>query len=117
VKIKKTTKQIGDAGEDLAADFLIKKGYIIIDRNFRTRYGEVDIIAKDKDCLVFIEVKAKASDCFGSPGEMINPKKQQKLKNMALAYTSENNITTPWRIDAVLMEGKEIEHLISIDVA
>jgi putative endonuclease len=117
MNIKKSTKQIGDEGEELAAELLKEKGYEILERNFRTRYGEIDIVAKEKECLVFVEVKTKASDRFGSPGEMINYKKQQKIKNMGLAYVTENNIKTPWRIDAVLVEGEQMEHLISIDIA
>lgn len=111
---KKSTKQIGDAGEDLAADLLQRKGYKIIERNFRTRFGELDIVAKDGKVLVFVEVKAKASDRFGAPAEMINARKQQKIKNMALTYINEKNFEGPWRVDAVLIQGDLIELLKNI---
>lgn len=98
----------------MAAQFLIESGYQVIERNFRTRFGELDIVAKDNGVLVFVEVKAKSSARFGSPGEMINNKKQHKLKNMAEAYIVEQKYEGPWRIDAVLIEGGTIEVLKNI---
>lgn len=113
--VMETTKQIGDKGEDLAVKYLKKKKYEIITRNFRTRYGEIDIIAIDEDMLVFIEVKAKSSDKFGSPADMITPKKLDKIKKTAKHYLQEKELgNIPWRIDAILIKDEKLEHLKSI---
>lgn len=106
--MRSTTKQIGDKGEDLAVSELEKSGYKIIERNFRTRFGEIDIIARDADVLVFVEVKAKTSSRFGSPAEMVTKRKQFKIKNTAQCYISDTGYAGPWRIDVVSIEGKNI---------
>lgn len=110
----KTTKQIGDEGEQMAVQMLKADGYQIIERNFRTRAGEIDIIAKDGGTLVFVEVKAKKDDFFGTPGEMITKRKLEKIKRTAKTYLSENDKNRDWRIDAILIEGKKSEHLKNI---
>lgn len=84
--MKKLNRQTGKLAEDLAADALREKGYTIIERNFSNRFGEIDIIAKDKDVLVFVEVKAKIGTEFGNPEEMINKKKLSKIRHMADVY-------------------------------
>ena len=105
----KTTKQIGDAGEDQATSLLLKEGYTIVARNFRTRFGEIDIIAKDGKTLVFIEVKKKNSDYFGSAAEMITKRKLLKVINIAKVYAQEKDYSGPWRVDAVLINKNSIE--------
>lgn len=108
----KTTKEIGDSGEEVAVRFLKKKGFEIMKRNFRTRFGEIDIIAIDEDMLVFIEVKVKRGDKFGDPGEMINARKIEKIKRTANYFIQEKDLCDiPWRIDAVLIRGEVIEHV------
>jgi len=98
-------KELGAAGEKLAGDFLKKKGYKIIDTNYRCREGEIDIIARKKDCLVFIEVRAKASTGFGSPEESMTSAKRDKLVSCALTYMSEHQgLPESWRIDFVAVE-------------
>lgn len=89
----------GRLAEELAADALRKKGFQILERNFANRFGEIDIIAKDKDILVFVEVKSKMGAEFGLPEEMINRNKLQKVKNMALIYMKGQ--LKPCRIDVV----------------
>lgn len=105
----KNTKIIGDWGEDAAAKYLVSCGYEIIDRNWRTRFGEIDIIAKDGATLVFVEVKAKGDGRYGAPLEMITPRKLRKIKNTALYYIKEENYPGPWRIDAAAIEDNKIE--------
>lgn len=112
--MKPSTKKVGDWGEDLAAEELEKAGYKIIDRNFRTRFGEIDIIAEDGDTLIFVEVKAKSSIKYGTPAEMITKTKQHKLKLMSEYYISEKNYKGPWRIDAVTILGDKFTHKIEI---
>ena len=85
--------------EELASKALIEKGYLILESNFSNRYGEIDIIAKDKDILVFVEVKAKKGVDFGIPEEMISPGKLKRVKNMATIYMKGEIV--PCRIDVV----------------
>lgn len=98
-----TNKQIAGAkGEDLAVLFLRKKGYKIIERNFRVRGGEIDIIAIDDDTLVFIEVKARSTTEFGSPLEAITYWKLKSLIKTAQVYKIKNpKLPQSLRIDAV----------------
>jgi len=112
--MRSSTKQTGDWGEDLAAAELEKAGYKIIDRNFRTRFGEIDIIAEDGNTLVFVEVKAKSSTKYGAPAEMITRRKQHKLKLMSQYYVQEKEYKGPWRIDAVTILGDELSYKIEI---
>jgi len=76
-------KQIGRFGEDLAVDFLKKQGYEILRTNFRCRLGEIDIIAKEGNTIVFVEVKTRKSLKFGLPSESVNFKKQLHIKRVA----------------------------------
>ncbi len=97
-----TKQDIGKQGEDLAVQFLKKKGYKILERNFHKRYAEIDIIAIDGDTLVFVEVKTRTSDEFGNPLEGIGPWKQKALKRAALFYKSiHQELPEGLRIDAV----------------
>jgi len=77
---------LGKRGEDLACAELEKRGYIIVDRRFRTRCGELDIVARDGGVLVFIEVKARSGSNFGTPFESVTWKKRQRLSQMAASY-------------------------------
>jgi len=111
-------KELGNAGERLARDFLKKKGYRIHESNFRCRAGEIDIIARKKDWLAFIEVRTKSSANFGSPEESVSTAKKEKLVALALSYiNSHQNLPPNWRIDFIGIElghkGKatRIEHI------
>lgn len=111
---KRTTKQIGDKGEDRAEEYLKSLGYEIFERNFRTRFGEIDIIARDGEALCFVEVKTKSNSQFGSPAEMITPKKLEKIIRTAKHYLQEKELSVDCRIDAVLVEGEDIEVMKNI---
>lgn len=79
--------KIGNWGENIALDFLKKKRYNIIKRNFRVKLGEIDIIARDKDgCLVFVEVKTRKNSVFGFPSEYVDAKKQARLRRAAYLF-------------------------------
>lgn len=92
----------GAIGENLAAEFLEKNGYLILQRNYRFERGEIDLIAKDGDELVFVEVKARTSKAFGSPEESVTPEKQEQIRNVAEGYLFENGIEDqPCRFDVV----------------
>jgi len=77
---------LGKRGEQLALDHLIALGYTIEARNYRCPFGEIDIIARDKEILVFIEVKTRISGRFGSPQEAVDLRKQQRISRIALHY-------------------------------
>lgn len=79
-------KAIGNLGEDIAADFLKESGYTILDRNFRCRIGEIDIIAKDGSFICFVEVKTRYSTCFGTPREAVSLTKQYHIYRTAQYY-------------------------------
>lgn len=82
----------GARGENLATTRLKKEGYRIIERNYRCRFGEIDIIAMDKEDVVFVEVKGRESDVFGTPEEAIGPAKQKKISKAALHYLQEKGL-------------------------
>ncbi|MFQ5997666.1 MAG: YraN family protein [Dehalococcoidales bacterium] len=102
-------RDVGILGEQLAKDFLKKRGYRLLESNYRCPEGEIDIIAKHKDCLVFIEVRTKRSLEFGSPEESITPTKMGKLRAVAAHYQqTHSNLPASWRIDVVAVElGKK----------
>ena len=101
-KQAKQSRKISRQGEELACRFLKRKGFRIIEKNFFTRWGEIDIIAKDKDILVFVEVKTRTSDKFGSPFEAITPRKLRLVKRAAQFYCLLKKIKNkPLRIDAI----------------
>lgn len=92
---------LGKAGEEEAKAYLKKKGYKIIEQNRRTKRGEIDIIATYKNTLVFVEVRAKGSEDFGTPEETINQHKKQKLLRNAKAYMHYIKYKGFCRIDAI----------------
>lgn len=84
---EKRYKQVrGRSGEDITAHFLRSRGYVIVERNYRNRLGEIDLIATKEDLLVFIEVKTRTSTAYGLPQEAVTPVKQKKIRRTALAY-------------------------------
>lgn len=89
---KKQDKSTGTRGEDIAATFLKKQGYKIVEKNHHQRYGEIDIIAREGDTLVFVEVKTRRSDKYGNPLEAIDRRKQQKMSLVALGYLNNNKM-------------------------
>ncbi|MEW6034735.1 MAG: YraN family protein [Chloroflexota bacterium] len=98
-------KQLGALGEKLAADLLKKRGYRILERNYRCREGEIDIVARQGDCLVFVEVRTKTGGGFGSPEESVTAAKKGKLVTAALSYLQgHRGPPADWRIDMVAVE-------------
>lgn len=102
---------IGGYKEDLAAEYLIQRGYTIIDRNFSCKSGEIDIIAKDEEYLCFIEVKYRENNKYGEALESVNHKKQQKLFKCANIYILANKLAKNqnYRFDVVAIQGENIE--------
>jgi len=110
-------KNVGDKGEDIAVDFLLGKNLKIVERNYRYGHGEIDIIAKDNEILVFVEVKTRKNLEFGSPESAITRSKQGQIRKIAEAYLFEKNVRdTDCRIDiiAILLKQNlppEINHI------
>jgi putative endonuclease len=95
----------GALGEKMAAEFLKKNDYEILATNYRCSDGEIDIITKHHDTLVFVEVKTRSSRRFGSPEESITPTKKERLRALAERYRQEHeNLPENWRIDVVAIE-------------
>lgn len=106
------TREIGKINEDLAVDYLKKRNYRIVERNFRRKFGEIDIIAKDRDTLVFIEVRSRKDDFFGSPLESIDQKKIRKISRTALSFISKTDQEfSSIRFDVISIVNGEIEHI------
>ena len=103
--MKNLNYQTGKLGEDLARQYLIKKGYKILTSNFRSRFGEIDIIATKNSTLVFVEVKLKIGEETGQPEEMINHKKTNQIQKMAEIFLQKNPSLAQkfplWRLDAI----------------
>ena len=98
-------RDTGILGEKLANDFLKKRGYHILETNYRCPEGEIDIVAKHRDCLVFIEVRTKKSLEFGSPEESITPAKQERMRATASHYCqTHNDLPSLCQIDVVAVE-------------
>ena len=112
-------KIIGQKGEDIAAEYLQKEGYTIIERNKHfSKNCEVDIIAKHKKTIIFVEVKTRSTSFLGNPLEAITPTKYQNIKTGALSYLKESAVKyTNFRIDAIsiiLKPTLSIEHIKNI---
>lgn len=113
--MKKENYDKGKNGEEIAKEFLLKKGFDLVDINYKNKIGEIDLIMINKDWLVFVEVKLKVGDKFGTPEEMINNRKLSQIKRVAESYLvlekSKIKNFKKFRIDAVCMvidENKEI---------
>lgn len=102
-----TTQQtLGNLGESLARDELARSGYAILATRYRTRFGEIDIVASDEGTIVFVEVKARQSARYGTAAEAIGLKKRRRIGAMALDYLAKTNqLTTPCRFDVVAIDG------------
>ncbi|MDP2632643.1 MAG: YraN family protein [Candidatus Curtissbacteria bacterium] len=111
-----TTTSLGKYGEDLAVEFLRSHGYKIIERNFRIRGGELDIIALQNDTLIYVEVKTRTNHQFGRPEESITPYKIKFLERTARFYrNTRKNLPPAERIDVVTVDlttGKPVIELI-----
>jgi len=110
-------RDTGILGEKIAGDFLKKRGYQILETNYRCPYGEIDIVARYGDYLVFIEVRTRKSLRFGSPEESITRAKRQKL--IATAWHYQQDIAdTPllWRIDTVAVELNQKNEILRIEL-
>ena len=108
--------------EDVAKDYLLGLGYKLLAQNYHMRGAEIDLVMRDKDCLVFVEVKQRKTAKFGSPAEMINQKKLERIQNAALDFMQKRfkRDDLVVRFDAVLILGSEdgygLEHIQNISL-
>jgi putative endonuclease len=100
----------GQAAEQLAATWLQQQGLKLLESNYRSRFGEIDLIMQDGKETVFVEVRLRSSNSFGGAGASITPAKQQKLARTAEDYQQRHGVT-PCRFDAVLLESLDSRHL------
>lgn len=111
---KSNNYSTGRWGENIAKDFLLKKGFEFIEANFKNKIGEIDLIMSDDDWLVFVEVKYKSDDRLGIPEEMIDKNKIWQVKRVAESFLMERKREIKrfekYRIDAVCILGSEIRH-------
>lgn len=115
-KPKPTARQgLGRTGERLAAEALMSKGYHILERNFRCRQGEIDLVAEDEQDLVFVEVKARRGVSFGLPEDALTIYKRRKLVEVASYYLDLHTCSDrSWRIDVVAVQfssGGKLEEI------
>ncbi len=115
--MKSARQLFGQAAEDIAEAHLRQKGYRIIGRNVRLPGGELDIVAKSGDVVVFVEVKARRTDTYGGAPYSINGQKQQRVIKLAAQYMAHHHPVPPsYRFDVVLCQGKpdssvEVNHI------
>lgn len=110
-----THNELGEKGEELAVEFLQKNNYKILDRNWRFKKAEVDIIAQKKDILAVVEVKTRSSNYFGNPQDFVNPKKIQLLVEAMNEYVISKDLDVEVRFDIIAILKNQhtfkIEHL------
>ena len=107
----KNKRECGNFYEKLATEFLIKNGYTILKNNYTNSQGEIDIICKKENFIIFVEVKYRKNQNYGHPLEAVGIKKQEKIRNTSLVYISENDIgNSGIRYDVISVLGDKIEH-------
>lgn len=108
-------KRLGDAGERLAASWLMARGYREVARNWRCAYGEIDLIVEREGELVFVEVKTRRGDRLGAPEEAVTPLKRGRLVNAAQMYLIEHGAEQrPFRIDVVAVQLSPAGKLVAV---
>lgn len=110
--MKELNKVLGVSGETLACNYLKKKGYKLIERNYKNKIGEIDIIASKKNMIVFVEVKTRETTMFGNPSEAVDYHKQNKIHKVSKRFLQENKLTdVPCSFDVIEVVGDKINHI------
>lgn len=116
-------KDIGKKGELIAASYLEKKGYEIIDMNYTTRYGELDLVALERDCVVFVEVKTRKFNTYGLPEDNVTVQKLSKIEKAALVWLqSHPESPDDWRVDVISIiigsdgNAQDVQHFIQANL-
>lgn len=105
------SKLIGNDGEKQAEKYLKKQGYKIIDRNYFSRFGEIDIIALHKNCTVFVEVKKRKNELYDGGAAYVDVRKQKKIIKTAESYIQKKNLDGEMRFDVIEINHEEINHI------
>lgn len=115
----KNKKAIGNSGEQIAAEYLANKGYAIIEKNWRFKHGEIDLIAENNNTIIFVEVKTRSTSYFGNPEIAVTPKKQKTIANTAQAYLDLNNLNKECRFDivSIVLVNEHVKELFHIEDA
>lgn len=107
---------LGKRGEDIAASYLRRQGYRIVFQNFKARYGELDIVALDKNILVFVEVKTRIGTQYGTPEEAITPRKIRELVKTAQYFTlTHPTLPEEQRMDVIAIEMNDREEMVRLN--
>lgn len=116
--MKQQNKLTGDWGEARAAEYLTRRGYRILARNYRSKWGEIDLVAKINNIVVFVEVKTKTTEAYGEPWEMVNKWKIEQVKKMGEGWCREHAWEGGVRVDVVgvYRESGEIKHWESVEI-
>lgn len=101
----------GLAAEERAARFLSDKGWEILERNFRAKVGELDIVARDGECVVFVEVRSRSRADYGGAAASVAVSKRRKLTRAARLFIQRNALDCPMRFDVVAIDGERLEHI------
>lgn len=105
-------RAFGTDGEQAARDHLARKGYAILAMNYRRPTGEIDLIARKRKCVVFVEVKRRTSRRFGSPAEAVTPQKRAHILRTAMLFLQERGLTdAPVRFDVIEITPGEVRHI------
>lgn len=111
-----TTRGIGNAGEAEAARYLRKKGYTLLASQWRCRFGELDLVAKDKrGTICFVEVKLRSAGSIGLPREFVDRRKQERLRKAAAAYLSTHDLDAPARFDVAEVYTDEEHRIVRLE--
>ncbi|MGZ4886863.1 MAG: YraN family protein [Candidatus Aminicenantales bacterium] len=117
--VKRTSQDIGQTGEAIALKFLRRKGYAIVETRFRFLRGEIDIVARDRKTLVFVEVKLRTGEAFGRPEESVTPAKQRQIRKVAEGYLLRHGLGgVDCRFDVIAIRpesgaGCAVEHFVN----
>ncbi len=110
------TREIGAYGENIAMEYLLNKGYKLISKNFRSQFGEIDIIAKEKDLICFIEVKSRYNTNFGFPAQAISKNKQKRIKKTSLLFINKEklfNLNIRYDVIEILLNYNDDSYIIN----
>lgn len=111
--LSQNKRQTGAAYELKAEEYLLGNGYKILERNFRNRSGEIDLVAKKDGVIRFVEVKYRTTSDYGNPLEAVNARKQNQIRTVAMYYLMKNKLSewTPCQFDVIAFEGEEMTHI------
>ena len=113
-------REFGNWGEEISSQYLLDKGYAILERNFRTPHGEIDILVYKDNCLVFVEVKTRSSNKFGFPEDAVSPRKQAHMLSAAECYFAQHpDCPETWQFDIIAITRRPgsnptIEHFENV---